>query len=64
MSQMTFRRLLDDIIRAAIESGLDAADVHGEMASAGMCLDDQRRYIDMEDDELVDLREELSEPPY
>ncbi len=64
MSQMTFRRLLDNIIAAAIESGLDAGEVCGEMASASMCLDDRRRYIDMEDDELVDLNEELCEPPY
>ncbi len=57
MSQATFKKLLQDLIAAAVESGLDADDIHGELTVADMQLDDHR--IDME---TVDLMEEL--PPY
>ena len=42
MSLPTFRQLLDGLIRAAIESGISSADVHGELAVASMGLDDNR----------------------
>jgi len=57
VSQATFKKLLQDLIAAAVESGLDADDIHGELTVADMQLDDHR--IDME---TVDLMEEL--PPY
>jgi len=57
VSQATFKKLLQDLIAAAVESGLDADDIHWELTVADMQLDDHR--IDME---TVDLMEEL--PPY